>query len=113
METLQNEHLTIEVSSLGAELQSIRDAEGREYLWQADKQYWPRHSPIPFPIVCGLWEKNAPFVCIEPWYGLHDGVDYQGKFKDKSLMNHLQPSASFMSEYTIEVGVSPTDKDVN
>ena len=290
METLQNEHLTIEVSSLGAELQSIRDAEGREYLWQADKQYWPRHSPILFPIVCGLWEeryrtegkeyrmgrhgfardtefrllrksatkltyvlesdeetlkvypykfilsvtyrlennrihvvwhvhntddkeihfqigghpafnlpdikegepmrgvmcfdnmgrveriygnvggcvrperfdtgstdgvwgfteetfrddaviidrcqlhqvslldktghpvvtvdfqspavgiwspygKNAPFVCIEPWYGLHDWVEYEGEFKDKYLMNHLQPGASFMSEYTITVGV--------
>lgn len=289
METLKNEHLTIEVSSLGAELQSIRDAEGHEYLWQADERFWPRHSPILFPIVCGLWEgkyrtegkeypmgrhgfardtefkllrksatkvtfalqsneetlkaypyrfilsvtyrlegnrihvvwhvhniddkeihfqigghpafnlpdveegepmrgvmcfdnmgrveriygneggcvrperfdtgstdglwafteetfrddaviidqcqlrqvslldktgrpvvtvcfqapavgiwspygKNAPFVCIEPWYGLHDWVDYSGEFKDKYLMNHLQPGASFMSEYTIKVG---------
>ena len=39
MEILKNEHLTIEVSSLGAELQSIRDAEGHEYLWQADERY--------------------------------------------------------------------------
>lgn len=288
MEILKNEHLTIEVSSLGAELQSIRDDEGHEYLWQADERYWPRHSPILFPIVCGLWEdkyrtegqefamgrhgfardtefkllkksatkltyalesneetlkaypykfilsvtyrlennrihvvwhvhntddkeihfqigghpafnlpdvkegepmrgvmcfdnmgrveriygnvggcvrperfdtgsvdgvwafteetfrddaviidrsqlrqvslldktahpvvtvdfqapavgiwspygKNAPFVCIEPWYGLHDWVEYQGEFKEKYLMNHLQPGASFMSEYVITI----------
>ena len=55
----------------------------------------------------GIWSpygKNAPFVCIEPWYGIHDSVNYQGDFHKKYLMNHLQPGASFMSEYTIEVG---------
>lgn len=49
------------------------------------------------------WGKNAPFVCIEPWYGIHDYVEYEGEFKDKYLMNHLQPGASFMSEYTIKI----------
>ena len=54
----------------------------------------------------GIWSpygKNAPFVCIEPWYGLHDWVEYQGEFKEKYLMNHLQPGASFMSEYVITI----------
>lgn len=58
METLQNEWLTVEVSTLGAELQSIRDRKGKEYLWQGDAKYWPRRSPILFPIVCGLWEET-------------------------------------------------------
>ncbi len=286
---LKNEHLTLEVSTMGAELQSIKDTDGREYLWQADPAIWGRHSPILFPIVCGLWEgkyridgyeyrmerhgfardteftivrqsetrvtmamhdttethrlypchfnlgvtyrltghkihiiwhventdnneihfqigghpafyvpgvkdgaplkgklrfddtsivervfgdvngcirpgrfpldtrdgiwefdeesfkndaviidrcqlaevalldeddepvvtvhfkapavglwgpygKHAPFVCIEPWYGIHDKAYYQGDFKEKQYMNHLQPGASFMSEYTIEIG---------
>jgi len=55
----------------------------------------------------GLWSpfgKNAPFVCIEPWYGIHDYAEYKGEFKDKYLMNHLLPGASFMAEYTITVG---------
>ena len=56
MEILKNEQLQIKVSEHGAELQSIQDAEGKEYLWQADPKYWGRHSPILFPIVCGLWE---------------------------------------------------------
>jgi len=288
MELLKNDQLCVEVSSLGAELQSIKDSNNHEYLWQADKDIWPRHSPILFPIVCGLWEgkyrianheyamerhgfardmefklikhsdtrvtyvlesseqtlkcypyhfilsvtyklvknrihviwhvhnidrqeihfqvgghpafnipdmeegaplagtmrfdnkgqvervygnvggcirperypvgsadglwkfteesfkedaviidrcqlhqvslldkdlqpvvtvdfkspavglwspygKNASFVCIEPWYGIHDFVDYKGDFRDKYLMNHLQPGASFMSEYTITI----------
>ena len=55
----------------------------------------------------GIWSpygKNAPFVCIEPWYGIHDAVDYHGDFRNKYLMNHLQPGASFMSQYSITIG---------
>lgn len=288
MEQIKNEKLTISMAPMGAELQSIRDAKGKEYLWDGDEQYWNRHSPILFPIVCGLWKdtcrisgreyhmgrhgfardteftlinktdsritfalheseetlkqypyrfnlavtyrldgnkvhviwhventddkeiffqigghpaflvpgarkgeevkgrlqfdnvaperlygnvggcivegyhkvetegglwhftensfaddavifdrsqlkrisllngeghpevtvdfkspavgiwnptgKHAPFVCIEPWYGIHDRVEYAGEFKDKYLMNSLQPGASFMSEYTITIG---------
>lgn len=288
MEYLKNDRLSIAVSEMGAELQSIKDEQGREYLWDGDKDYWPRHSPILFPIVCGLWNstyrlqgksyhmerhgfardhafklisktqtrvtfgmheddgtlsiypfpfnlgvsyrldgntihviwhventgketlhfqigghpaflvpgcskgqelkgklrfdnprperlygnvggcivdgrhpvetkdgiwafteddfaddalifdhsqlhqitlldeqgdplvtvntkapalgiwspagKHAPFVCIEPWYGIHDKVGYEGDFTDRYLMNHLLPGSSFMSEYTIIIG---------
>jgi len=288
MEILKNEQLQIVVSEHGAELQSIQDAEGKEYLWQGDPKYWGRRSPILFPIVCGLWDdcyrldgyeykmsrhgfardmdfklinktdtkvtfaledspethrcypyhfmlsityrldgnkihviwhvhntdnneihfqigghpafmipgmkegdevkgtvrfdntsnierlignmkgciipgrfdvgsqdgiwhftedsfkedcviidksqvkqvalldedgqpsvtvdmktpcvgiwapygKHAPFICIEPWYGIHDKVEYSGDFRQKYLMNHLQPGASFLSEYTITI----------
>lgn len=289
MVELKNESISIRVSEMGAELQSIKDAKGKEYLWQADPNFWPRHSPILFPIVCSVnndtyrvagreyhlprhgfardtefklvnyrpekvtfalesdettrkvypfdfvlsvsyridgpkvsviwhvhntgkeemhfqigghpafnipdyvagkpqegrirlnseepldglksyidgshemieipveaeqgvitfsdntwrndsvkvhksqvseaqllnkrgeaevtlrfqtpviafwspYEKQAPFVCIEPWYGLGDPRGFDGEFKDKPLMNHLLPGASFMSRYEIEVG---------
>ncbi len=288
MVELKNEQLTIVISEVGAELQSIKDVNGKEYLWQADPNYWPRHSPILFPIVCSVnndtyrvegkeyhlprhgfardtdfkliaqserkvtfalesseetkkvypydftlsisyilddkkigviwhvlntdtqeihfqigghpafnvpgmktgenqygrirldneesldglksyidgshemtevpveaeqgiieftdntwrndsmkihksqvhraellgpdgepevtvdfrtpviafwspYQKNAPFVCIEPWYGLGDPRGFEGEFKDKPLMNHLQPGASFMSRYDITI----------
>ena len=51
---LRNEQVSIRVSETGAELQSIQDASGKEYLWQADPKYWGRHSPILFPIVCAV-----------------------------------------------------------
>lgn len=288
MEQIKNEKLTLTVSEHGAELQSIKDKNGKEYLWDGDEKYWNRHSPILFPIVCGLWKdtyrtegkefklsrhgfardtdfklikkgndrityalsysedtlkvypykfnlaisyrleentihviwhveniddkiiyfqigghpaflvpgatkgeplkgklrfdnkeperlygnvegclakgyhkvgtknglweftedsfaddavifdrsqlkkiellnekdepevtlniktpavgiwspagKHAPFVCIEPWYGIHDWAEYNGEFKDKYLMNQLLPGSSFMSEYTITIG---------
>lgn len=288
MEQIKNDKLTVTVAPPGAELQSIKDANGKEYLWDGDEKYWNRHSPILFPIVCGLWKdtyringkefnlgrhgfardtdftlvaqgadrvtyalhdneetfkdypyhfnlaisyrleankihvvwhventdsktiyfqigghpaflvpgakkgeelkgklrfndatpkrlygnvggcitpgyhdvetkdgiweftedsfaddavifdhsqlnhielldendkpavtldiktpavglwsptgKHAPFICIEPWYGIHDWAEYDGEFKDKYLMNQLLPGASFMSEYTITIG---------
>lgn len=50
------------------------------------------------------YQKQAPFVCIEPWYGLGDPVGFTGEFRDKPLMNHLLPGASFMSKYDIIIG---------
>lgn len=38
------------VKADGAELCSLRDAAGREFLWQA-LPAWPRHAPVLFPIV--------------------------------------------------------------
>ena len=57
MEILQNDILTVEVSSNGAELQSIRKGDV-EYLWQGDPAYWGRRSPVLFPIVGSVWEKR-------------------------------------------------------
>ena len=54
MEKLSNGILTIEVSSHGAELSSLKCGD-TEYLWQADPAYWKRHSPVLFPIVGSLW----------------------------------------------------------
>ena len=57
------------------------------------------------PLV-GLWSppgKNAPFICIEPWYGRCDRAHYQGEYKDKDWINTLAPGEKFSSVYTIEV----------
>lgn len=57
--------------------------------------------------VVAFWspfDKHAPFVCIEPWYGIGDPRGFDGEFRDKPLMNHLLPGSSFMSEYTITIG---------
>ena len=56
--------------------------------------------------VVGLWSppaKNAPFVCIEPWYGRCDRAHYTCEYKDKDWMQHLQPEEIFQGGYTIEI----------
>jgi galactose mutarotase-like enzyme len=42
--------LSVVVKAEGAELASLKDAAGREFLWQAEAA-WPRHSPLLFPFV--------------------------------------------------------------
>lgn len=48
---ISNDHLTVEVSSLGAEMQSIVTADGQSWLWHGDAAFWAGRSPILFPIV--------------------------------------------------------------
>lgn len=55
------------------------------------------------PLV-GLWSppgKNAPFVCIEPWYGRADEAGYTGELKDRAWGNILPTGEEFCAEYTM------------
>lgn len=55
-QTLSNNLLTVEIDSAGAELQSIVNNRTRyQYLWQGDKKFWGRRSPVLFPIVGSVW----------------------------------------------------------
>ena len=47
---IENEFLSVAVSSHGAELQSIIYKD-REYLWQGKSEYWGDRAPVLFPIV--------------------------------------------------------------
>lgn len=54
--TLANDILSVAIDSHGAELRSIMNIRTRqEYLWQGDKQFWGRRSPVLFPIVGAVW----------------------------------------------------------
>ncbi len=58
--TLTNEFYDVCIKPEGAELTSIKDKHGHEYLWQADASVWNRHAPILFPIVGAL--KNGVYT---------------------------------------------------
>lgn len=53
---ISNEFLTITISSLGAEIQSIKKGE-KEMMWQGAEGYWSKHAPVLFPI-CGFVKNN-------------------------------------------------------
>jgi galactose mutarotase-like enzyme len=55
-----------------------------------------------FPFL-GIWSKPGPFVCIEPWYGHADMVDFSGELKDKEGIQALDKGASFNCSYSVEV----------
>lgn len=52
--TISSGELTASIDPLGAELISLTDASGREYLWSGDPQWWAGRAPILFPIVGAL-----------------------------------------------------------
>lgn len=73
---------------------SLFDPDGKEYL----------RVSFPMPIV-GIWtpiEKNAPFLCIEPWCGRCDDADFAGELPKKRWSNALEPSEAFDASYTIK-----------
>ena len=54
----------------------------------------------------GIWSppgKNAPFVCIEPWYGRCDDEYFDGDLTEREWGNKLSPNHTFEASYTITV----------
>lgn len=54
MVAITNGVLTARIRTLGAELWSLGDAKGREYMTDGDPAYWTGHAPLLFPIVGAL-----------------------------------------------------------
>lgn len=48
---IANADLSVDVSSLGAEMQSITTTDGKAWLWNGDAAFWTGRSPVLFPIV--------------------------------------------------------------
>lgn len=74
---------------------SLCDREGQPYLTVSFD------APL-----FGLWSpagKNAPFICIEPWYGRCDREAFEGDLSEREWGNRLAPGSVFYAEYTITV----------
>lgn len=55
------------------------------------------------PLV-GIWSpvgKHAPFICIEPWCGRTDSVNFNGELAEREYGNSLEPGEEFVRSYTI------------
>jgi galactose mutarotase-like enzyme len=52
----------------------------------------------------GIWtKKDAPFLCIEPWFGYSDSVENSGNLMDKEGIQILAPHQNFTSKFNIEI----------
>lgn len=68
-----------------------------------DKNRAPWISVIAQAPLTGIWSPSAdcPFICIEPWWGRADRVDFKGDFAEREHINRLAPAASFNASYLI------------
>jgi galactose mutarotase-like enzyme len=52
----------------------------------------------------GIWTKmNAPFLCIEPWFGYSDTNENSGNLFEKEGIQILESNATFHSKFSIEI----------
>jgi len=58
-----------------------------------------------FPYL-GIWTKRvgAPFVCLEPWYGLAGSVGGPVELREKEGIQCVKEGETFEAEYTIAIG---------
>lgn len=77
---LRSDELLVSVNKKGAELSSIKSASGKELLWTAETDIWPRHAPVLFPIVGKLkdnqYELNGKYYTL-PQHGFARDADFE------------------------------------
>ncbi|MGL4696444.1 aldose 1-epimerase family protein [Enterococcus larvae] len=61
------------------------------------------YDDIPFVGIWSPYGVEAPFVCIEPWWGIADKVGSTGELINKFAINRLAPEGLFKTNYAIHV----------
>lgn len=114
--TIRNELLTVDIEDLGAQLSSVRNHHGTEYLWQGDADIWARRAPILFPILGRLKDNTYLLDGVAHKIGQHgfardcvfelvEQTDTKAVFRltDNAETRRLYPFAfSLTVTYTLE-----------
>ncbi|AXG74349.1 aldose 1-epimerase family protein [Flavobacterium arcticum] len=58
---LSNANLSASINPKGAELVSLKDNKGTEYMWEGNPEFWGKHSPVLFPIVGTLKDNSYTY----------------------------------------------------
>ncbi len=81
------------IEKQGVKEVSLCDAKGAPYLTvRMDAPLFGVWSPV---------GKNAPFICIEPWYGRCDRVGFTGDLKEREWGNLLAPGGIWKKSFTV------------
>lgn len=61
------------------------------------------YTDMPYVGIWSPYDKEAPFVCIEPWCGIADDISTNGNLVEKIGINHLAAAEIFRTQYTLTV----------
>lgn len=65
------------------------------FLNHADKKHTVKFNLGSAPYL-GIWAKpGAPYVCIEPWFGVNDSFEKKNDISEKDAINSLSPNDIF------------------
>ena len=93
---INNDELVVEIESYGAEIKSVKDKNGKEYIWGGNPDVWDGQAPILFPIVSTLKNDRYSFCGKEYEMGMHGFAaesDFEIEHADKSSVTFLLVSS--------------------
>lgn len=73
---IRNENLSVSVAAHGGELRSVKDSEGREYLWQGSPDIWKESAPNLFPYIARMTDKTYTFQGETYHMNIHGFLKY-------------------------------------
>lgn len=101
--TIQNEKLTATISDFGAELISVKDASGEEWIWEGDAAFWEGHSPVLFPYCGRFWQGLATVngvPCNPGLHGFYRFLTTKGEqIDEKTVSFTISSSAETLGKY--------------
>lgn len=85
--TISNDILTVQVSTLGAELVSVKK-DGKERLWQNENGGWNGHAPVLFPVCgdCTMILRGKEYPIKKHGFARGSEFELQGKSKTELTM---------------------------
>lgn len=118
--TISNGKLTLTVSALGAEIVSVKDGEGCEYIWQGDPKYWASKAPVMFPI-CGRLPSGRYSFEGKSYEMIHHGFTRKSEFAltantpsslEFTLSSNEVTRAQYPFEFDFKITYTLTDSTV-
>ena len=58
---IANSKIKLEVDTLGAQMMTLTDSDGIQYLWEGDPKYWGKRAPNLFPFIGRLTDNSYSF----------------------------------------------------
>jgi len=106
--------MTAVCSDFGAELISLKNADGKEYIWQAAPDVWGQHNPVLFPVV-GRTLNNTVKIDGRPYnIGLHGfackSVFTVREVRDDCITFELTDSAETFADYPFHFSLRITHR---
>lgn len=109
---IENEYLTAEIKSFGAELHSVKSKKSHnEYLWQGFEEIWYGQAPVLFPIIGQMLDGKYRYKGIEyemPKHGLvrkreFEIVKCEGNVAELSIKSNEETKKYYPFDFELSV----------
>ena len=110
--TLKNNHLTVAIDTMGAELTSVMNRDDYEYIWNGAE--WLDHAPILFP-TCGKLKDGKYTSCGREYKMISHGFTRRTEFKiaestHNSISLTLEPNDDIRAVYPFDFKLTASYK---